>query len=152
MTNKMAIKKKLTIVLERDDDNDWQAWCDVEDAQTLLTAIAPDTEGVVLQMKDLIKGFQQNEWHDVASWATVNADTDIEFEFAYSVVELFDTFNFLKISAVAKEAGLNASLLRAYASGDKNPSLRQAQKIEDTIRRLGQSLIQAIVVPPPLAA
>ncbi len=147
-----TIKKKLTVVLERDADNDWQAWCDVADAETLLTAIAPTTEGVLSQMRGLIKDFQAHDWRDVPSWTTINADTDIEFEFAYSVVELFDTFNFLKIGAVAKEAGLNASLLRAYASGDKNPSLTQAKKIEEAIRRLGQSLMQALVVPTPIAA
>lgn len=144
-------KKKLVVVLERDADNEWQAWSDVEDTETLLTAIAPTIEGVLQQMRKLIKHFQKNEWHDVESWIDVHPDTDIEFELAYSVLSIFDEFSFLKIGAVAKEAGMNAALLRAYACGDKNPSEAQAKKIEEAIRRLGQSLLNVSVVPAQAA-
>ena len=151
LKNCSMIKKKLTVVLERDADNEWQAWSDVEDTQTLLTAIAPTTEGILQQMRELIANFQQHDWQDVPSWHDVNPQTEIEFEFAYSVLSLFDEFKFLKIGAVAKEAGINAALLRAYACGDKNPSEAQAKKIEAAIRRLGQSLLNVSVVPAQAA-
>lgn len=144
-------KKTLLVVMERDADNEWQAWCDETETGTLLTAIAPTTEGVVLEMKNLIRFFQADNWQDIPSWQGIDPDTDIEFEFAYSVVSLFDEFKFVKIGAVAKEAGMNPALLRSYASGDKNPSLAQAKKIEEAAHRLAESLLRARVVPAAAA-
>jgi hypothetical protein len=141
------IKKKLLVVLELDADGDYQATCMVEDAETLLPVIAPTIEGILDEIRFLIADFQKNEWLDVPSWLDVDPKTEIEFEFAYSVLSLFDEFSFLKIGAVAKEAGINAALLRAYACGDKNPSYDQAKKIELAIRRLGQSMLSVQVVP-----
>ena len=57
--------KKLVVVLERDAENEWQAWSDVEETGALLTAIAPTTEGVLTQMRALIVLFQEKEWLDV---------------------------------------------------------------------------------------
>jgi hypothetical protein len=139
--------KKLLVVMERDADNEWQAWSDVEETETLLTAIAPTTEGVLAQLRELIVMFQKKEWLDVPEWAMLDAEKDIEFEFAYSLVSFFDEFNFLKISEVAKAAKLNPALVRAYANGDKNPSLAQAQKIQEAAHRLAQSLLSARIVP-----
>jgi hypothetical protein len=48
----------------------------------------------------------------------------------------------LKISSVAGKAGINASLMRQYASGIKNPSRQQVAKIEKTLHRLGAALSQ----------
>jgi hypothetical protein len=141
------MKKTLVIVMERDADNDWQAWSEDPDTGTLLPVIAPTVEGILAQMRELIVNLQENEWKNEPSWASINAETDIEFEFAYSLVNFFDEFKFLKIGEVAKAAKLNAALVRAYANGDKNPSLAQAQKIQEATHRLAQSLLAARIVP-----
>jgi hypothetical protein len=138
-------KKNLTVVLEHDNDGDWQAWCNEPETGTLLTAIAPNTEGVLSQMRELIADFRKHEWKDSPQWLGVDPYRDIDFEFSYSVMTLFDEFKFIKIGEVAKAAGLNPALLRAYANGDKNPSLTQVKKIEGAIRQLGQSLIKVNV-------
>ena len=62
-------------------------------------------------------------------------------------MSFFDAFKFVKISEVAKAAKLNPALVRAYGNGDKNPSLAQAQKIEEATHRLAQSLLMARIVP-----
>jgi transcriptional regulator with XRE-family HTH domain len=54
----------------------------------------------------------------------------------------FESFDMLKISSVAGKAGINASLMRQYASGIKNPSRQQVAKIEKTLHRLGAALSQ----------
>ena len=141
------MKKTLIVVLERDAENEWQAWSEDPDTGTLLPVVAPDIEGVLKQMRELIGDLQKNEWKDEPAWATIDAEKDIQFEFAYSLVSFFDEFKFLKISEVAKAAKLNAALVRAYANGDKNPSLAQAQKIQEATHRLAQSLLAARIVP-----
>lgn len=67
---------------------------------------------------------------------------EVEFEYSYDVYSLFEQFDFLKISKVAEYAGINASLLRQYASQVKYPSAAQAKKIEDTIHHLAEQMMQ----------
>lgn len=67
------------------------------------------------------------------------------FEHTYDVFALFQEFDFLNISKVAKYADINAGLLRQYAAGVKHPSLKQAKKIEDTLHRLANQLQKASV-------
>lgn len=69
----------------------------------------------------------------------------IVFEHRYDVLALFNEFDFLNISKVAKHAEINAGLLKQYASGVKHPSLTQAKKIEETLHRLATKLQKASV-------
>lgn len=70
---------------------------------------------------------------------------DIVFEVYYDVFALFQQFDFLNIGKVAQRAGINAGLLRQYASQVKYPSAKQAQKIEDTIHNLAAEMSKALV-------
>ena len=136
---------KYTIVLEIDPtDGEVSAWCDIDGS--LMTTIAPNTEGAVKNIQGLIEDFRLNEWKNVPKWESIDVNT-IEFDFEYSMIDFFDAFKAVKISEIAKLAGLNPALVRAYAAGDKNPSLAQAKKIEEAAHRLAQSLLQVRVVP-----
>lgn len=53
-----------------------------------------------------------------------------------------ETFEAVKISAVAKEAGMNPTLLRQYLSGIKNPSAEQALKVQNALHRVAQRLLE----------
>jgi hypothetical protein len=69
----------------------------------------------------------------------------IIFDIRYDVYALFQQFDFLNISKVAKHADIHPGLLRQYASGVKHPSLNQAKKIEDTLHRLAADMQKASV-------
>jgi hypothetical protein len=69
----------------------------------------------------------------------------VEFEFLYDIFSLFQQFDYLNIGKVAKRAGINAGLMRQYASQVKYPSARQAKKIEDTIHQLGQDMSKVLI-------
>lgn len=62
------------------------------------------------------------------------------FKHRYDLSALFEKFDFLKISNVAKMAGINESLLRQYVTGNKHASLAQAKKIENALRNIGKGL------------
>ena len=51
------------------------------------------------------------------------------------------TFEAVKIGAVAKEAGMNPTLLQQYLSGNKNPSPEQALKVQNALHRIAQRLL-----------
>jgi hypothetical protein len=69
----------------------------------------------------------------------------VVFSYFYDVYALFQQFDFLNIGKIADRAGINAGLLRQYASQVKYPSAKQAQKIEETIHKLADDMKKALV-------
>ena len=69
----------------------------------------------------------------------------VVFEYLYDVYALFQQFDFLNIGKVAERAGINAGLLRQYASQVKYPSAKQARKIESTIHKLAEDMGKALI-------
>lgn len=53
-----------------------------------------------------------------------------------------ESFEAVKVGAVAKEAGMNATLLRQYVSGVKRPSPEQALRVQDALHRVAQRLLE----------
>ena len=53
-----------------------------------------------------------------------------------------ETFEVVKVGAVAKEAGMNPTLLRQYVSGVKRPSPEQALRVQNALHRVAQRLLE----------
>lgn len=65
---------------------------------------------------------------------------DYVFEIEYDLTAFFNEFDFLKVTKIAEVSGINGSLVRQYATGKKNPSAKQAEKIEKAVKTLAQQL------------
>jgi hypothetical protein len=59
----------------------------------------------------------------------------------YSSLLRPETFAVVKVGAVAKEAGMNPTLLRQYVSGFKHPSREQALRVQNALHRVAQKLL-----------
>lgn len=70
----------------------------------------------------------------------------VEFEVQYDLAAFFEQFDFLKITKIAELTGINGSLMRQYASGNKYPGKKQKEKIEQAIRSLGQKLSSIVLL------
>jgi predicted RNase H-like HicB family nuclease len=70
-----------------------------------------------------------------------------EFELVMDIQEFFMLNDYINITTLAKRIGMNSSLLRQYAKGIKFPSLKQVNKIENTIRELGNQLSKTELQP-----
>jgi hypothetical protein len=57
-----------------------------------------------------------------------------------------ESFAAVKVGAVAKEAGINATLLRQYVSGVKSPSREQALMVQDALHRVAKRLLDVRLV------
>ena len=68
---------------------------------------------------------------------------EIEFEWQYDLASFFNYFKCLNISEVARMAGINASLLRRYKTGDGTVSQKTYDKIQSCIHRIGTELTAA---------
>lgn len=91
------------------------------------------------QRADYTFGFSGIHWR--------NIDEDVSFEsFAYEDAEpsklqrFFLTHKEINIAEFAKRIGMNASLLRNYINGFKQPSAERERNILEEIRKLGAEL------------
>lgn len=101
-------------------------WGRVTYDDNLIVDSAATLQALEKKFRKLLKDFHQLE--------------DVKFEYAYDLTVFFEEFNFLNQSKIAELSGINASLLRQYASGVKNPSEVQVKKIETAIRDLATRL------------
>ncbi|MDT0650203.1 type II toxin-antitoxin system HicB family antitoxin [Autumnicola edwardsiae] len=62
------------------------------------------------------------------------------FEYNLDIPSFFKLLP-VKISAIAEKAGINASLMRQYATGKANASEERAKQIEKAIHELGEDLL-----------
>ncbi len=116
---------KIELIIEKGEEG---LWGTVTYNDNLITDQAPTLPELEDQIKTHLQEFEN-----------ANPET-IAFEHTYDVFALFQEFDFLNISKVAKYAEINAGLLRQYASGVKHPSLNQAKKIEETLHRLAAQM------------
>jgi hypothetical protein len=106
---------RLELVIKRGSDNCF--WGRVNYNNILYTYSAGSIDEVEARLKKILGDFDELNGYI------------IEFERTYDIFSLFKDFDFINISRFAKYIGLNAGLLRQYASGVKHPSERQLQKI-----------------------
>ena len=71
---------------------------------------------------------------------------NIEFEFRYDIASLFNYYKFINVSKFAQAAGINASLMRQYKSGNQYISESQVTKIEDALHKIAQELAEIKLV------
>lgn len=73
---------------------------------------------------------------------------DLDFEFKFDVGSLFDYYP-LNVTTFARYIGMNASLLRQYASGAKVPQAKSLAKIKDGIDTFVKELNAGCLVDKP---
>ena len=55
---------------------------------------------------------------------------------------LFEKFPQLNIASIARELGINRTLMQQYVSGKKRPSFERMQDIERHLHHLGEALLK----------
>jgi transcriptional regulator with XRE-family HTH domain len=55
---------------------------------------------------------------------------------------IFEHFPELNVAAIARELGINRSLMQQYVNGSKKPSFERIQDIERYLHRLGDELLK----------
>ena len=120
--------EQINLVIENAKDG--LVWGRIEYDDNLLVESAENAEELQVKMKTLLFDF-----HDL------EPDT-ISFDISYDLSAFFENFGYLKISEIAKYAGLNASLLRHYVAGSKTASKAQVMKLQEAIHKVGNELAQ----------
>ena len=55
---------------------------------------------------------------------------------------LFEKFPQLNVASIARELGINRTLMQQYVSGKKRPSFARMQDIERHLHHLGEALLK----------
>lgn len=64
----------------------------------------------------------------------------LEIEYRFDVGALFNYYDFINVSGVAREIGVNPSVLRQYAVGTRRPSTERKAQIITGIRKLANKM------------
>jgi len=123
-------KLKLEMIVERGEDN--------------LTGRVTYNENLIVESADNVNELAEKLKLLLFEFEGVDPKS-VVFEYLYDVYALFQQFDFLNIGKVAERAGINAGLLRQYASQVKYPSAKQARKIESTIHKLAEDMGKALI-------
>lgn len=70
---------------------------------------------------------------------------DIKIDFQYDIPSFFNFFDWINVSAFAKQAGINESKMRAYKSGLATASEKTLVKILSTIKTMGAAMSAASI-------
>lgn len=135
----------MTIVLEKTDDM-YGAWLeDCPEAFSGIHTMGVDENEVIANVRMLMFDFLKHDFPNDPEFVGFDPNT-ITFQFKYSLLDFFDTYKYIKMSAIADKAGINRSLVRQYASGAASASAAQAKKIQEAVHSLAHSLLQVSVM------
>jgi len=138
-SKKAKTKHRIEVIIEK---NDGLLWGRVEGLGSFMpTPYGATTAKVIENMKELLADYVKHEGKKDPYWSKVDL-TSSEFVFSYDLESYFQEHDYLKISSVAEQAGLNPGLVRQYASGVKYPSGEQAKKIRVAIKKIARELMQ----------
>jgi hypothetical protein len=139
MKSRSRERTKLQIIIEK---NDGLLWGRVENAgEFMQTPYGKDTNEVIKNLKELVCDYLANEGKSDKFWKRLDIE-NVDFVFSYDLQAYFQEHDYLKISSVAKQAGLNPGLLRQYASGVKYPSQGQTAKLKLAINKIAKELLR----------
>ena len=128
---------KLQVIIEKSEG---LLWARIEGRKDYLPVTAGKTVKEVFDnLRMLIEDHKKHEGKNDKFWKKINPKT-VEFDIRYDVQAFFEEYDFLNVSAIAKRAGLNPSLVRQYVSGIKYPSANQVKKIEAAVHKLAKEL------------
>jgi len=68
-----------------------------------------------------------------------------DFNYKYDIASIFDYFDWINVSSIARKAGINESLMRQYKSGLAFASEKQCFKIQNTLNQLARELSVATI-------
>lgn len=133
---------KVNIIIEKGKG---ELWGRIEGSEFLVSC-GKDLAEVTDNMKTLLADYIAHEGTTDKRWKKAVIGS-INFGYVYDTQSFFESFDFLNISAIAKAAGINQSLLRQYAKGIKHPSAERIRVIEKTVHNLADQMRRVSLVP-----
>ena len=93
-------------------------------------------------IEDMLKGWNETTEYLKEEGEEVPA---LEIEYRFDVGSLFCYYDFVNIAGVAREIGLNPSVIRQYVIGMRKPSIERKKLIITGLKSLADKMQQAVL-------
>lgn len=93
-------------------------------------------------IEDMLKGWNETTEYLKEEGEDVPA---LEIEYRFDVGSLFSYYDFVNIAGVAREIGLNSSVIRQYVIGTRKPSAERKKQIITGLKSLADKMQQAVL-------
>lgn len=93
-------------------------------------------------IEDMLKGWNETTEYLKEEGEDVPA---LEIEYRFDVGSLFSYYDFVNIADVAREIGLNSSVIRQYVIGTRKPSAERKKLIITGLKSLADKMQQAVL-------
>lgn len=93
-------------------------------------------------IEDMLKGWNETTEYLKEEGEDVPA---LEIEYRFDVGSLFSYYDFVNIAGVAREIGLNPSVIRQYVIGTRKPSAERKKLIITGLKSLADKMQQAVL-------
>lgn len=93
-------------------------------------------------IEDMLKG-----WNETTEYLKEEGEEvpTLEIEYRFDVGSLFSYYDFVNIAGVAREIGLNPSVIRQYVIGTRKPSVERKKQIITGLKSLADKMQQAVL-------
>lgn len=132
----------MKVRIEKQSDGSYLAYNTTGDQVTLLgtgSSVKEAKEDFFNSITEVKESYKERD-------EEIPAELSEPVEFSFDITSLFEYFPMLNVSAMARYIGINESLMRQYRMGDTYVSEKQLEKIENSIRTLGQELASVSIV------
>lgn len=130
---------KVTAIIEKNSDNFFSIYTE-EDIPNC--GFGGYGESVTEARDDYMTSIE--EMREIAREEGREFPENIEVEFRYDIPSFFNYFDWINISAFAKQAGINESKMRAYKAGIASASEKTLNKIRATIKDMCAAMSAAV--------
>lgn len=131
------MKEAIKVYVEKADDGTY--WGSTQNIPGGVSAYGNTLEDLKINLKQAYEDYLEVAGEFNEDWLE-EVQNMKEFEYNLDIPSFFKLLP-IKISAIAKKAGINPSLMRQYATGKANASEQRAKQIEKAIHELGKDLL-----------
>ena len=132
------MNKTVKIYVEKAEDGTY--WGTSQNVPGVVSANAESLEALKRNMQQAFTDYLEVAKSEGEEWVR-DLQPVLDFEYQLDIPSFFKLLPELKITLLARKAGINESLMRQYATGKANASEKRAKQIEKAIHELGEELL-----------
>jgi len=130
--------KSVEVYVEKAADGTY--WGTTQNLPGVVTAFGNSLEELKINLQQAYSDYLETAMEVNEEWIQQILHANV-FVYRLDIQALFKLIPEIKISSLAKKAGINESLMRQYATGKANASEERAKKIEKALHELGNELL-----------
>lgn len=132
------MKKVIEVYVEKHPDGTY--WGTTQNIPGVVSSFGSSFEELKKNLEQAFRDYLEVAKDEGEEWVA-EVEKLKGFNYKLDIKSIFKLLPEIKVSAVAKKAHINESLMRQYVSGKANASEERAKKIEKAIHQLGEELL-----------